>query len=178
MLEVLAAIATLSLVVVALGSASLVQRPGAVAASTSALPALVARARALAESTGDGATLELAPDASGFTATLYPHRPIPASDFNAATIAQVDRFSAFLASPAGGSALAIFIASSGGASWAGWTPASGALAREPDCSGSLQLVVGSSAWAVASAPLAKPSPAPAGLQWFTLSCQDATLVQS
>ncbi len=173
------ATALLGLAVVAFGAGSFASRPASLAAASAALPATVARARALAESSGDGATLTFAPSASGFVATLYPHRPVAGSSFSVATIEQTEAFRVYLASSsAGTSPFAVFLSSSGSTSWAAWTPTDGSLAAEPACDAPLELVMGPSAQAVALAPLAKPSPVPAALAWFTLTCQDATLLQS
>ncbi|HMD01496.1 MAG TPA: hypothetical protein VKG44_00900, partial [Candidatus Baltobacteraceae bacterium] len=142
LLEALLAVALLAGVVVVLGSGSLAQRPGALGATSSALPALVARARALAESSGDGATLAFAPQPDGFGVTLYAYRPIAGSPFGASSIAQRETYPAYVTSSAGSGAFAIFISSAGTASYAAWSPASGALASEPACDAPLSLVIG------------------------------------
>jgi hypothetical protein len=179
LLDVVLASALIGIAVLACGALSLGTRPGSLDAASVAVPSLVARARALAETTGDGATLAFTPSSAGFTATLYPHRPIPESAFDAATIEQSESFRVYFGSSASGpKAFAIFLSSSGSASWTAWSPASGLLAVEPACLPPLELVLGPSAAGVAAAPVAKPSPAPAALAWFTLSCEDATLRQS
>ena len=179
LLDVVLASALIGLGILASGAVSLGIRPGSLEAATVALPSFVARARALAESTGDGATLAFAPSAAGFSATLYPHRPIPGSAFDPATSEQSESFSVYVrSSAAGGAAFAIFLSSSGSASWTAWSPASGSLDVEPACLPPLELVLGTSAAGVAGVPVAKPSPVPDALAWFTLSCEDATLRQS
>jgi hypothetical protein len=179
LLDVVLASALIGLGVLASGAISLASRPGSLDAAGAGLPSFVARARALAQTTGDGATLAFVPSSAGFSATLYPHRPIPGSAFDAGTIEQSESFRVyFRTSTAGSGAFAIFFSSSGSASWTTWSPASGSLAAEPACLPPLELVLGASAAGVAGAPVAKPSPVPDALAWFTLSCEDATLRQS
>ncbi len=179
LLEILMATGTLGILALALGSFSLGTRPGVVSASGAALPAVVARARTLAEATGDGATLALVPSELGFSVTLYPHRPIPGSTFSATWVERIENFRAYLASSAGGTGpFAIFISSAGTASWAAWSAAGGTLESEPVCDAPLGLVLAPSAQAAAAAPTFVPSSPPPELRWFTLACQDATLLQS
>jgi hypothetical protein len=179
LLDVVLACALVGLAVLASGAISLGTRPGSLEAASVALPSFVERARAFAETTGDGATLAFTPNASGFTATLYPHRPIPDSAFDAATIAQSESFRVYFGSSTSGvKAFAVFLSSSGSASWTAWAPAMGSLEVEPACLPPLELVLGTSSPNVASAPVGKPSPVPAALAWFTMSCEDATLRQS
>jgi len=179
LLEVLLAIALLAAFALAFGAQTLMQRPGALAATAAALPALVARTRALAESSGDGATLTIVPDAGGFTATLYPHRPSPGSSFDPNNVAQRERFPVFVGSSSAGSApFAVFVSSSGTASSSAWAVSDGSLAAEPVCAAPLALVLATSPSALSTAPSLKPPTPPAGFVWFTLDCNDATLVQS
>ena len=179
LLETLMATATLCVLALALGNFSLANRPGVVIASDVALPAVVARARTLAEASGDGATLAFAPNGLGFSATLYAHRPIPGSAFGAGRAERIETFRTYLGSSvAGSAAFALFISSSGSASWAAWSSSDGPLASEPACEGSLGIVLAPTAQAAAFAPpFIPPSPAPE-LRWFTLACADATLLQS
>ena len=177
--DLLLATALLASLALALGASSLSSRPGAVAATAAALPALVARARSLAETSGDGATLAFAPNATGFRATLYPHRPLAGSAFSPYDFERIEGFAAsYGSSAAGAGAFAIFISPAGTASWSTWTPSSGTLGAEPPCDAPLGIVLGPSAGAAdAAPPFAPPAPQPP-FRWFTLACDDATLVQS
>ncbi len=179
LLEVLMATGALGILALALGSFSLGTRPGVVDASGAALPAVVARARALARASGDGATLAFAPSELGFSLTLSPHRPIPGSLFGATRPERIETFRAYLASSTSGTEpFAIFISSAGTASWAAWSASSGPLESEPGCAAPLGIVLAPSAQAAAGAPVFAPPSPPAQLRWFTLACQDATLLQS
>src|SRR5271165_3489533 len=133
-LEVTLAAALLALTLLAFGAVSLERRPGSLAAASVALPSLVERARALAETTGDGATLAFTPIASGLAVTLYPHRPTSSSAFSPGGVEQLERYRVFVASSVSAAApFALFLSSSGGASYAAWSPASGVLDAEPQC---------------------------------------------
>jgi hypothetical protein len=145
------------------GAYSLSRSPAPAIAAGVTLPAILGEARSLAATSGDGATVILAPDgpagaASAFRVTLFGGRPRPDGLFNAASPARSERFAGSLSSStAGAGAVAIFISTAGSVSYAAWSPDRGTLAGEPPC----------------GAPL---SFAAAGAR-FSLGCADAQLVR-
>jgi len=145
------------------GACSLSQSRAPAVAASSALPAILGEARALAATSGDGATVVLAPEGPGpglasFRVTLFGGRPRPGGTFDPAAPARSDRFAGRLVSSvADAGAVAIFISSAGSASYAAWSPDRTPLADEPAC----------------AAPLAISA---AGAR-FSLACSDAQLVR-
>ncbi len=82
LVEVVAAVAILALLCAAAVAMSLAQRPGALRVATSGFDASLAAARALAATSGNGATMAFAPRTDGrgntlpgFTLTIYRGRP-------------------------------------------------------------------------------------------------------
>ena len=131
------------------GTYTLSRAPAAVASSSLALPRLIDEARALAATTGDGATLVLTPrspsPSAGFDVALYRNRP-DGSGTSASpagiTLERTEHLAgSFTSSLAGSQPIALFIATSGTVSYAVWTPAAGALNQEPPCPGPLTLTL-------------------------------------
>jgi hypothetical protein len=139
------------------GVASISQSPARGIAATSALPAIIGEARALAATSGDGATVILAPEDGGaapgfFRITLFSGRPRPGGSFDPASPLRSERFAGRLwTSAAGAGAVAIFISSAGGASYAAWSPAQALLPSEPTCAEPLSFTAAGSRFRLACA---------------------------
>lgn len=93
LVEVVAAVAILALLCSAAVAMSLAQRPGALRAATSGFDASLAAARALAATSGNGATMAFAPRTDGrgnalpgFTLTIYRGRPNAAGAVTPSTV--------------------------------------------------------------------------------------------
>ena len=107
----------------------------AVRASVAAVSALVDDARAVAQTSGNGATIALAGDGeNGFVAALYPFRPLPSSLTTASATRTIKGNVALAPIPLG-----IFVSSSATVSAAPWTATDGTLATEPTCSAPIAL---------------------------------------
>jgi type II secretory pathway pseudopilin PulG len=132
LIETLLAVAILALLVGSLGALFEGRRAYAVRSAVLGMQGLVADARAVAQSSGTGATVVIAAAGGGFTATLYPYRPLPGADLGLRAVRT-------LAGEVALTPLAVFISSSGTASAAAWSPPSGTLATEPPCNGSIGL---------------------------------------
>jgi len=135
LVETVVVAALLALLTAALGASTLARKPYALRAAVGDVGAILTDARSVAQTTGSGATVVIAPaTGGGFVASLYPYRPLP-SDVNlAAQPVRVARGTANV------TPLAIFIDSSGTtSSSASWTPSSGTLEAEPACSGGTNL---------------------------------------
>jgi prepilin-type N-terminal cleavage/methylation domain-containing protein len=137
LIEVLIAIAILLAALA--GAVSISQSHAPAIAATSALPAIVGEARSLAATSGDGATVVLAPEGSGtnpayFRVMLFIGRPRPGGSFDGATPVRSERLVGRLSSSAAGAgSVAIFISTAGSASYAAWSPGQAPLASEPAC---------------------------------------------
>jgi hypothetical protein len=134
--ETVVCIAIIVMLIGALGSYALGKKSYAIRAAVQSFSAFVDDARALAQTSGNGATIAIASDGNGgFTASLYPYRPIPGASLDVQPVRTL-RTNVTL------TPLAIFISSSGTASAASWTPNSGALATEPACETPISLTFG------------------------------------
>lgn len=133
LIETIFCVAIIVVMLAALGAYSLGRNAYAVHAAAGTFAALVADARAVAQTSGSGATIAIARDANGgFIATLYPYRPLPGADLTAPPVRTLGANVAL-------APLAIFISSSGTASAAAWTPESGTLSAEPACTDAISL---------------------------------------
>jgi hypothetical protein len=183
LLDAVLVVAILLTALAAVLAYGLTPAPGAGRAASAGLPALVESARAIGASSGDGATLAFEQEPlhsagrNDFDVRVYPARPHPGSSFDPQQPLRTERFAgAFRASFRAGP-LAIFISSSGTASYAHWKPGDRTLEREPACTQPLQLLVGGDP-AMVNDPPASPSPNGGnGLVWFSMSCDQARLVQ-
>ena len=182
-IDVLIALGIAIAVLAAVSAYVAADSPGSSSAARTDLPAAVEQARTLAESSGDGATLTLAQEPPGgagrtrFDLVLYRYRPDPGSPFDATRPEHAWRLPGAFRTSAGAGPLALFISSSGTASYANWVPSDGPLAQEPACTAPLGLVVAGDPALLSAAP---PSPPPGprnGLEWFSLDCTDARIVR-
>ncbi len=160
---------------------NLERAPGAAAASTAALPALIEQARTLAAGSGNGATVTFeqepasGPARAAFQVRIYPTRPTPGSKFDPKNPAKTERFQGAFQPSTGPGPISIFISSAGTASYAPWLPGQPTLQTEPPCTHPLTLTI-----APDPALLTNPPPTPGpnhqnGITQLTLTCQNATL---
>jgi hypothetical protein len=178
------ALLAVGLILAALGSVAawvFASTPGASDAARTALPAAVEEARTIAEASGGGATLALAQEPAGgagrlrFDVVLFRYRPEPGSPFDPSAPEREWRVAGAFRASVGPGPVAIFISSSGTASFAAWAPGNPILPQEPACSAPLSLVVAGDPATVSQAP-ASPPPGPAnGLEYFSIDCTDARL---
>jgi len=155
------------------GTYALSKGPGSVASSALALPRLFDEARALAATSGDGATVVLVPQKTGsgaraFDVMLYRYRPradaspTPGRSTAGIVLDRSEHMMGSLATSATADGpVAIFISTSGTVSYAAWTPRAGPLAQEPACTAPLELTIS-----------AGPTAAD-----FQLPCDQATLTR-
>lgn len=131
------------IIVVLLGSLaafSLGRRAYTLRAAVATVQALIDETRAVAATSGSGATLAFAPaTGGGFTATIYPFRPLPGADLTAAPVRATNGAAGITAAGLATTSFAIFISSSATASAAPWVSGQGALATEPPCTGAITL---------------------------------------
>ena len=152
------------------GSYALSSAPASVASSALALPRLFDEARVLATVSGDGATIVLTPSvtpgARGFDVALYRYRPRSNGAYSGAggiSIEKTEHLAGALSISAIGSApIAIFLSSSGTASYAAWSPSAGPISQEPACTAPLNLTISAGATSVR----------------FQLACDDARLAHT
>ncbi|MGH7683073.1 MAG: hypothetical protein ACREMT_01910 [Vulcanimicrobiaceae bacterium] len=136
LIEVLAAIGIAVTLLASLGSFTLGRKPYALHATVESMRAFVADARSVGATSGQGATIVIAPRDGGFVATLYPYRPLAGADLSSPAVRT-------LSGNAAVTGTAIFISSSGTtSSSATWLPASGTLSSEPACTNGTQLTIG------------------------------------
>jgi hypothetical protein len=147
--EVLVAV-SIVLVILSLGAGvSLRSHPGGTGVAARDIAAILADARALAATSGDGATVVIGPNqcsAAGSAtqratsmACLFSHRPISGS-FSSSP-ARTIRLNADVEIPSLGTPpYGIFISPSGFVAAAQWSPSQGALTQEPVCTSTLTIV--------------------------------------
>ncbi|MBV8602350.1 MAG: hypothetical protein JO359_12365 [Candidatus Eremiobacteraeota bacterium] len=140
LVETLIAVAALVVLLALSANFFLGRKAYALRAAVSAFGSLVDEARAVARTSGSGASLVVVPsDAGGFRARIYPYRPLE----GAQPEAPVRAVDAPVALTAPGLAsvppFALFISSSGTVSGAAWTPDAGTLAEEPACDAPIAL---------------------------------------
>jgi hypothetical protein len=130
------------------GTYALSNAPASVASSALALPRLFDEARVLAATSGDGATIVLTPSAGpavrGFDVALYRYRPRSNGAYSAGgiTLEKTEHLAGALSTSATGSApVAIFLSTSGTASYAAWSPIVGSISQEPACTAPLNLMI-------------------------------------
>jgi len=127
LIETIVCIAIVVILTAALGGYALGKKAYAIRAAVQSFGAFLDDARAVAQTSGVGATIAIAGDTSGgFTARLYPYRPLEGADLSGAPVRTLKGNVAL-------TPLAIFISSSGTASATSWTPQNGTLASEPSC---------------------------------------------
>jgi len=101
------------------------------------MSALLASARALASSSGNGATVTVVPTGSQTVVTLYAGRPNGGAF---GPIVTTDTLDAAIASAAMSTAtFSLFIDSAGTGTASAWTTTQGVLNAEPPCPGALDL---------------------------------------
>jgi prepilin-type N-terminal cleavage/methylation domain-containing protein len=148
LVEVVAAVAILALLSAAVVAMSLAQRPGSLRVATSGVDASLAAARALAATSGNGATLAFAPRTDGrgnalpgFTLTVYRGRPNAADAVTPSTVSPLVSDADVRERALGAPPFAIFLSSAGDPSGQGGYPQFDArgkatfatLAGQPPC---------------------------------------------
>ena len=180
MLEIMLVVA---IVLVALGafySQTLGSGSGVAPAAIDALPALVENARTVAAGSGDGATVTFVQFPStgagreSFEVALFADRPNPGSSFAPVPL-RSERFSGAFRASLGAGPFALFISSSGTASFANWTVGSPPLQTEPACTAPLYILVAGNATAAQNAPLLPQAGPRNGIARFELDCGEARL---
>lgn len=127
LIETIVCVAIVVILTAALGGYALGRKAYAIRAAVQSFAAFLDDARAVAQTSGAGATIAIASDTNGgFTATLYPYRPMEGADLSSAAVRTLKGNVAL-------TPIAIFIASSGTASATSWTVNAGALSSEPAC---------------------------------------------
>jgi type II secretory pathway pseudopilin PulG len=132
LLETIATVAIFALFLGAVSASFGGSKPYAVHAAVQSFGILLADARAVAQTSGVGATIVVAADAGNFTATLYPFRPFPGADMDGQPLRTIG--GTVNVTPG-----AIFISSSATASAAQWSAGEGTLASEPRCADTIPL---------------------------------------
>jgi prepilin-type N-terminal cleavage/methylation domain-containing protein len=146
LIEVLFTIAIVT--IVALGASTLLasSNPFLTRGTSLAFDALLGNARAVAATSGNGATITVVNDASGFTATLYPGRPNTAGLGTA--VQTLHENASLMSAFTNATSFAFFLNSAGTGTASTWTLTSGTLATEPPCPGALNLTITSGGHAV------------------------------
>ena len=134
--ETILCVAIIAMLLATLVAYALGQKTYAIRAAVSSFSAFVTDARAVAQTSGSGATIVIAGDErGGFVARLYPFRPLAGADLSAAPVRT-------LTANVSLTSTAVFISSSGTASATPWTPGGGTLASEPSCVNAIPLTFG------------------------------------
>ncbi|HEY1729349.1 MAG TPA: hypothetical protein VGG22_13305 [Candidatus Baltobacteraceae bacterium] len=127
LIETIVCVAIIVIVTAGFGAYTLGRKSYALRAAVQSFAAFLDDARAVAQTSGTGATIEIAGDTQGgFIATLYPYRPLEGADLSSAPVRTLKGNVAL-------TPVAIFISSSGTASTTSWTVNAGVLSSEPAC---------------------------------------------
>jgi len=139
LLEIVVTVGIVAMLVVAGGAFAQSMHPYAMPAAVQRLGSLLAMARSVAASSGNGATLTLTRSGTQTLITLYAGRP-DGGTFG--PVVTTDTLDAEVTSAAvAGDTFALFVDSGGTGTAAVWTAAQGTLATEPACPGALDLTV-------------------------------------
>lgn len=141
LIETLIVVGILVVLLGGLAAFSLGRRAYALRAAVATVHALVDETRAAAATSGNGATLAFTPaSGGGFTASIYPFRPLPGANLSVAPLRSTSGAVGIAAAGIATLPFAIFISSFGTSSAAAWTPNQGTLAAEPACNGTITLL--------------------------------------
>jgi|GEM_PF-2055864 len=138
LLEMVITIAIVAMIVVAGGGFAVALHPFGTRASVQRVAALLATARSLAASSGNGATVTFTGSGDRTVVALYPGRP-DGGTFGAVLTSDTVDGSIASAGAVGATTFALFVDSGGTGTVSTWTPASGTLPAEPPCPGPLDL---------------------------------------
>ena len=153
LVEMLAAAAISGLLIASLAGYSFAQHPYALRAAVQNVSAVLADGRSIAQTSGNGATIVVSTNGTGYWAALYPFRPTQNADVTVPPVRKI-------AGNVSLTPIAIFISSSGTVSSStSWSPASGTLPAEPPC----------------TAPIALTFTAGASSETHTIPCGNAEL---
>jgi prepilin-type N-terminal cleavage/methylation domain-containing protein len=137
LLETALTIAIVAIVALATGAFFAASRPFGAHAASISFDALLGHARSVASTSGNGATIAVVNDATGFTATLYPGRPNAAG--LGVAVETIHASAAVASAFTGATAFALFLNSAGIGTGAPWSAGDGTIAAEPPCPGALDL---------------------------------------
>ena len=141
LLETLVVVGIVVVLLGGLAAFSLGRRAYAAHAAVATVQALIDETRATAATSGNGATLAFTPaTGGGFTATIYPFRPLPGADLGAPPVRTTAGAVTVSAAGIATMPFAIFVSSSGTSSVASWTTNQGTLPVEPVCNGTITLL--------------------------------------
>ncbi|MGA3036254.1 MAG: hypothetical protein ABSE64_02120 [Vulcanimicrobiaceae bacterium] len=133
LIETIVCVMIVVVLMAALGANTLGRKAYAIRAAVQSFSAFLDDARAVAQTSGSGATIAIASDGNGgFTAALYAYRPLEGAVTSSAPVRTLRGNVAL-------TPVAIFISSSGTVSAAAWTPSDGSLALEPTCDTAISL---------------------------------------
>jgi len=139
LIETIVCVAIAIILTAALSANMLGRNTYAIRAAVQSFSAFLDDARAVAQTSGTGATIAITSGTNGgFTATLYPYRPLEGADLSSAPVRT-------LRGEVSLTPVAIFISSSGTVSAGSWTPSNGALDLEPACDTAISLTFGTEA---------------------------------
>jgi hypothetical protein len=139
LIETIVCVTIAVMLLAAFGATTLGRKAYAVRAAVQSFSAFLDDATAVARTSGEGATIAIASDGNGgFTATLYPYRPLEGADLSAAPVRTLKGNVSL-------TPVAIFISSSGTVSAASWARSDGSLASEPACTTAISLSFGDEA---------------------------------
>src|SRR5581483_11760155 len=159
LIELLVAVSILAILSVGIITLALAKRPGALTAATQEFDASFAAARAIAATSGNGATIVVAPrtvqggqQLQGFTLTVYRGRPTAANAVTATTVMPIVSDATIREATLGAPPFTIFLSSAGHASGVASYPSFSAqgdpvfslITQQPSCpNGSLRLTFSS-----------------------------------
>lgn len=136
LIETLVTVATAATILLSFGGLTLARKPYALHAAVESVRGLLADARSVAATSGDGATIVIASRNGSFAATLYPYRPLEGADLSLAPVRTLSGEGTLTRT-------ALFISSSGTVSSSpAWVPENGTLSSEPACTNGTQLTFG------------------------------------
>jgi type II secretory pathway pseudopilin PulG len=144
LLEMVITVGFIAILIIAGGAFAYSAQPYAARSAALRMTAMLATARQVAASSGNGATVTFSAVTGGTLVTLYPGRP-NGGTFGPSTLTDTIPATVTSASVAA-SPLALFIDSAGTGTATAWAVTSPAIAVEPACPGALDLtfVAGSS----------------------------------
>jgi len=139
LLETIITVAIVAMLVVAGGAFAQAFHPYAASSSVARMSALLATARSVAASSGNGATLTLTPAPNGAqtTVTLYAGRPDGGAFGPVVTTDTLD--ATVTSAGVTGSTFSLFVDSAGTGTASSWTATQAASSVEPACPGPLDL---------------------------------------
>jgi len=140
LLEWVITVAVVAMVILAGGAFANSRHAYATHSAVLRVGALLTTARALAATSGNGATLTFITTPTSTVVTLYAGRPNGGTFGTVVTSDTLEGGVTSVAVPAATTAMALFVDSAGTGTASTWMLASGTLAAEPACPGALDLI--------------------------------------